>query len=45
MNLSEISLACFVEFIDDENRHKYEMAYMDEDTGVTITPVFVTTGR
>jgi hypothetical protein len=45
LNLAEIALVCFVEYIDEENRNKYETAYVDETAGVTVTPVFVTTGR
>ena len=38
--LKEITLAFFVESIDDENRQKYEVTCRDQDTGVTVNPVF-----
>jgi hypothetical protein len=45
LSLTEIALVCFVEYIDEENRNKYETAYVDDATGVAVTPIFVTTGR
>jgi hypothetical protein len=45
LNLAEIALVCFVEYLDDETRAKYEAAYMDEEIGVTVQPIFVETGR
>ena len=47
LDLSEVQshLACFVEYIDDENRNKYEVAYVDEDTSVSVHPIFIETGR
>ncbi len=44
LKLREISLIFFVEYIDDENRRKYEADYLDSDTGVKVTPMFVETG-
>jgi hypothetical protein len=44
MGLSEITLALFVEAVDDENRARYEVAYEDEGSGVIVHPVFVATG-
>ncbi len=44
LGLQEITLAFFVEEIDDENRAQYEVAYVDEESGVTVRPVFITTG-
>jgi hypothetical protein len=44
LGLSEIVLALFVEAVDDTNRAQYEVAYVDAETGVTVTPVFVETG-
>ena len=41
---SEITLAFFVEIVDDANRARYEVVYGDAETGVTVTPVFVATG-
>jgi len=43
LGLSEITLAFFVERVDDANRQKYEARYRDAETGVTVTPVFVAT--
>ena len=45
LQLSEISLVFFIENIDDENRHKLETDYCDQDTGVKVIPVFVNTGE
>ncbi|MEE4356317.1 MAG: hypothetical protein V2I97_07590, partial [Desulfococcaceae bacterium] len=45
LKLSEIHLVFFVEYADDANREKYEKDYTDEDTGVTVKPVFVETGN
>jgi hypothetical protein len=44
LHLTEISLITFVEYIDEQNRNKYEAEYVDEETGVTVVPVFVETG-
>ena len=35
----------FVEYVDDANRARYEVVYRDEETGVTVRPVFVATGE
>jgi hypothetical protein len=43
LGLTEITLAFFVERVDDANRQKYEMRYTDPETGVAVTPVFVVT--
>jgi hypothetical protein len=45
LGLSEITLALFVEAVDDANRTKYEAAYADAATGVTVMPVLVVTGE
>ena len=42
--LSEITLVFFVEGIDEANRNKYERVYVDDETGVTVQPIFVQTG-
>jgi hypothetical protein len=34
-----------VEYLDDETRAKYEAANVNEETGVTVQPIFVETGR
>jgi hypothetical protein len=44
LGLTEITLALFVEAVDDANRARYEVIYEDEETGVTVRPVFVATG-
>ncbi|MFQ5616115.1 MAG: AAA-like domain-containing protein [Anaerolineales bacterium] len=44
LGLNEITLAFFVEVIDETNREKYEAVYHDDETGVTVKPVFVATG-
>ncbi len=50
LELAEISLifpssvrTCFVETIDDANRQKYEITKVDEETGVRVEAIFVTT--
>jgi hypothetical protein len=43
--LEEITLAFFVEAIDESSRMKYEESHHDEKTGVTVQPVLVVTGR
>ncbi|MCP4111130.1 MAG: hypothetical protein GY749_37320, partial [Desulfobacteraceae bacterium] len=45
LNLSEVSLVFFVEYIDEASREKYEKNYTDKTTGVLVTPVFVDTGN
>ncbi|MCP4699556.1 MAG: AAA family ATPase [Gammaproteobacteria bacterium] len=45
MNLAEITLAFFIEEIDDENRNRYETLYKDKKSGVTVKPVFVEIGK
>jgi len=44
LGLSEITLAFFVEQVDDASRQKYEVRYVDAVTGVAVMPVFVVTG-
>ena len=41
LGLVEVTLALFVEQVDDANRTKYEAVYTDAETGVTVAPVFV----
>jgi hypothetical protein len=43
LGLAEITLAFFVERVDDANRQKYEARYIDPVTGVAVTPVFIAT--
>lgn len=45
LQLSEISLISFVEYINEETRRKYEVDYIDKNSGVTVTPIFVETGN
>ena len=44
LGLAEITLAFFIEAIDDDNRNKYEAVYVDQVGGVTVKPVFVEIG-
>lgn len=44
LRLQEITLLFFIEAISDEHRHKFETPVLDDETGVTVTPVFVATG-
>jgi hypothetical protein len=44
LGLDQLWLAFFVEAIDKANRQKFEAAYTDLATGITIQPVFVATG-
>ena len=43
LGLSEITLAVFIEAIDDENRRKLETDYNDPTVGAVVKPVFVET--
>lgn len=45
LQLMEITLAFFVEYIDEANRNIYEKPYHDQTTGVSVIPVFIATGR
>ncbi|MDM8516202.1 AAA-like domain-containing protein [Desulfobacterales bacterium HSG16] len=45
LNLAEVSLVFFLEYIDDANREKFEKEYNDKETGVRVIPVFVETGN
>jgi hypothetical protein len=45
LGLAEITLALFLEQVDDANRTKYEAVYVDAETGVRVAPVFVQTGK
>ncbi len=44
LGLSEITLAFFVESVDEANRRKYEKNHLNEELGVKVIPVFVETG-
>ena len=43
--VKELWLIFFVEFVDDDNRHRYEQVYYDAETGIRVNPVFVTIGQ
>ena len=45
LQLGEIFLSVFVQYIDDKNRAKYEVDYLDEETGIMVKPVFIATGN
>ncbi|MCP4153739.1 MAG: hypothetical protein GY757_38795 [bacterium] len=45
LKLKEINLIFFIEAIDEENKKKYEAQYLDKTTGVTVIPIFVSTGN
>ena len=44
LHLTEITLLFFIETISAKHREIYEKPFFDEQTGVTVTPVFVETG-
>lgn len=44
LGLAEITLALFIEAVDDDNRRKYEQPYHGSQSGVVVQPVFVATG-
>lgn len=43
LELSEMFLVLFVEYIDNKSREQYERDYLDKETGVTVKPIFVET--
>ena len=45
VSVSILPQAFFVEKIDEANRARYEVAYDDVDTKVTVQPVFVEIGE
>ncbi|MCP4133387.1 MAG: hypothetical protein GY754_20635, partial [bacterium] len=45
LNLTEITLVFFIEYIDEKNRKKYAVDYTDKDSGVKVMPIFVETGN
>ncbi|GAK52630.1 hypothetical protein U14_03882 [Candidatus Moduliflexus flocculans] len=44
LRLAEITLLFFIESISAKHRETYERPLLDEQTGVTVTPVFIETG-
>jgi hypothetical protein len=45
LGVQEIWLVLFVETVDDQNRQRFEVDYTDKNTGVTVHPLFVQTGK
>jgi hypothetical protein len=45
LGIKRIFLVFFIEFIDEENRRRLEVACKDDSTGVTAVPIFVETGN
>ena len=45
LGLKDIYLVSFIESINETTRKKYETSYTDSETGVTVHPVFIQTGR
>jgi len=45
LNLPEIYLVSFLEYIEEESRKEYEVEYLDEDSKVKVIPVFVAAGN
>jgi hypothetical protein len=45
LGLAEMSLIFFVDVIDETNRSRYEVVYLDDETGVMVRPLFVETGN
>lgn len=45
LQLQEITLVLFVEQVNDERRHQYEVVYTDASNGITVSPIFVMTGE
>jgi hypothetical protein len=44
LQLADITLALFIEAVDDDNRRRYEQPYTHPQTGILVRPVFVATG-
>ena len=45
LQLPEIYLIVFIETIDEKNRKILEADYLDDETGVTVKPIFIQTGK
>jgi len=45
LGLTEIGLVLFIEKVDEANRQKFEVDYVDAETSVTVCPLFVQTGK
>jgi hypothetical protein len=44
LGLTTIWLVLFIEAVDETNRQRFEVDYIDHETGVTVHPLFVQTG-
>ncbi len=44
LELKEVVMASFIKQVSDDIRQKYEAPHLDEETEITVLPVFVTTG-
>ena len=44
LQVKKIYLVFFIEFIDEENRSKYEIIHNDKNTGVSVEIIFIMTG-
>jgi hypothetical protein len=44
LEIKEVLPVFFLEAIDKRSREKYEKEYLEESTGVKVTPIFVGTG-
>jgi len=45
LGMTSIGLVLFIETIDETNRQRFEVDYTDNETGVTVYPQFVQTGK
>lgn len=45
LNLSEIYLVTFMEYIDEKMRQKYEVDFKDSETNVTVKTIIIKTGN
>jgi hypothetical protein len=45
LGLTTIWLVLFIEAVDETNRQRFEVDYLDHETGVTVHPLFVQTGK
>jgi hypothetical protein len=45
LGVTSIWLVLFIETVDETNRQRFEIDYTDDETGVTVFPRFVQTGK
>ncbi len=45
LGVTSIWLVLFIETVDETNRQRFEVDYTDNETGVTVFPRFVQTGK